>query len=202
MTTATAHPPRPRSARYSRGEGQGGEPEPWLLTLRLALHDITREHANELHELDSDPRVMRFIGDGHGSSRSQIDQIMRRLPRAYRLYPGLGTWRATRRDNGDFIGWFALKYIPGSAEVEVGYRLRHAAWGRGYATEGARELVRYGFDDLGLHRIIGVTHPGNAASQNVLLKLGFADIGWGHYYNRSLRVFENVRDAAWRPQWE
>ncbi len=202
MTTATAHPPRPRSARYSRGEGQGGEPEPWLLTLRLALHDITREHANELHELDSDPRVMRFIGDGHGSSRSQIDQIMRRLPRADRLYPGLGTWRATRRDNGDFIGWFALKYIPGTAEVEVGYRLRHAAWGRGYATEGARELVRYGFDDLGLHRIIGVTHPGNAASQNVLLKLGFADIGWGHYYNRSLRVFENVRDAAWRPQWE
>ena len=190
--------PSPRARREGRGEGR----EPWLLTLRLALHDITRENANELHELDSDPRVMRFIGDGNSSSRSQIDQIMRRLPRAYRLYPGLGTWRATRRDNGDFIGWFALKYIPGTAEVEVGYRLRHAAWGRGYATEGARELVRYGFDDLGLHRIIGVTHPGNAASQNVLLKLGFVDIGWGHYYNRPLRVFENVRDAAWRPQWD
>jgi RimJ/RimL family protein N-acetyltransferase len=135
---------------------------PWLLTLRLALHDITSYHANELYELDSAPRVMRYIGSGRSSTREQIDAAMQRLPRAYALYPGLGTWRATRRDNGDFIGWFALKYVPGTAEVEVGYRLRHGAWGRGFATEVARELVRYGFDDLGLKRIIGVTHPDNS----------------------------------------
>lgn len=191
--------PHPHPAPRSRARGETAEA--WLVTLRLALHEITPQHANELHELDSDPRVMRYIGDGRASTRQQIDDIMRRLPRTYTLYPGLGTWRATRRDNGDFIGWFALKYIPGTVEVEVGYRLRHAAWGRGYATEGARELVRYGFDDLGLHRILGVTHPDNAASQNVLLKLGFADIGWGHYYHRPVRVFEAVREAAWRPQW-
>jgi RimJ/RimL family protein N-acetyltransferase len=176
-------------------------PAPWLLTLRLALHEITAHHANELYELDADPRVVRYIGTGQASTREQIDAVMKRLPRAYALYPGLGTWRATRRDNGDFVGWFALKYIPGTAEVEVGYRLRHAAWGRGFATEGARELVRYGFDDLGLYRIIGVTHPDNIASQRVLQKLGFADVGWGHYYSRALRVFASVREPAWRPQW-
>jgi RimJ/RimL family protein N-acetyltransferase len=144
---------------------------------------------------------MRYIGNGQASTREQIDEVMRRLPRAYTLYPGLGTWRATRRDNGDFIGWFALKYIPGTAEIEVGYRLRHGAWGRGYATEGARELVRYGFDDLGLYRIIGVTHPDNEASRNVLRKVGLSDIGWGHYYGRPVRVFEAVRDAHWQPRW-
>jgi RimJ/RimL family protein N-acetyltransferase len=175
--------------------------EPWLVTLRLALFEITPRHGNELHELDSDPRVMRYIGSGQVSTREQIEQVMRRLPRAYALYPGLGTWRATRRDNGDFVGWFALKYVPGTAEIEVGYRLRHAAWGRGYATEGARELVRYGFDDLGLHRIIGVTHPDNGVSQNVLRKIGLADIGWGQYYGRPVRVFEAVREAAWKPLW-
>ena len=175
--------------------------EPWLITLRLALHEISPHHANELYELDADPRVMRYIGSGRVSTREQVDAVMRRLPPAYALYPGLGTWRATRRDNGDFVGWFALKYIPGTSLVEVGYRLRHGAWGRGYATEGARELVRYGFDDLGLHRIVGVTHPGNGASQHVLLKLGFADIGWGHYYGRALRVFETVQEPAWKPQW-
>lgn len=177
------------------------EPAPWLLTLRLALHDITRYHANELYELDSDPRVMRYIGSGRASTRAQIDAVMQRLPRAYALYPGLGTWRATRRDTGDFVGWFALKYIPGTAEVEVGYRLRYGAWGRGFATEGARELVRYGFDDLGLHRIVGITHPDNVASQHVLQKIGLTDIGWGHYYGRAVRVFETVRDPAWRPVW-
>lgn len=177
------------------------EPPPWLLTLRLALREITRHHANELYELDADPRVMRYIGSGRVSTKEQVDAVMRRLPRAYALYPGLGTWRATRRDNGDFVGWFALKYIPGTALVEVGYRLRHGAWGNGYATEGARELVRYGFDDLGLHRIVGVTHPGNEASQHVLLKIGFSDIGWGHHYGRALRVFEAVQDPAWKPRW-
>ena len=171
------------------------------MTLRLALHEITRDHGNELYELDADPRVMRYIGSGHASTREQVDAVMRRLPRAYALYPGLGTWRATRRDNGDFIGWFALKYIPGTAEVEVGYRLRYGAWGHGYATEGARELVRYGFDDLGLHRIVGVTHPENFASQQVLLKAGLTDVGWGHYYDRLVRVFEAVQDEAWQPQW-
>jgi|SRR5882672_6353142 len=176
-------------------------PEPWLKTPRLALHEITRYHANELYELDADPRVMRYIGNGRESTREQIDDIMQRLPRVYALYPGLGTWRATRRDNGDFVGWFALKYIPGTAEVEVGYRLRHAAWGRGFATEGGRALVRYGFDGLGLHRIIGVTHPENAASQRVLQKIGLTDAGWGHYYGRPVRVFESVCNTQWRPEW-
>jgi [ribosomal protein S5]-alanine N-acetyltransferase len=80
-------------------------------------------------------------------------------------------------------------------EVEVGYRLRHDAWGQGFATEGARELVRYGFDTVGLLRIIGITDPDNLASQNVLRKCGLADAGWGRYYGQRLRVF-----AATNPQ--
>ncbi|MGE5088102.1 MAG: GNAT family N-acetyltransferase [Candidatus Levyibacteriota bacterium] len=169
---------------------------PWLATRRLALHEIGVEHANELHELDSDPRVMRYVGNGHPSTREQVDEAVRRVSRAYALYPGLGTWRATRRDNGEFVGWFALKYVPRTAEVEVGYRLRFGAWGKGYATEGASALVRYGFDELGLHRIIGVTHPDNAASQRVLQKAGLADVGWGRYYGRRLRLFEALRGGG------
>jgi [ribosomal protein S5]-alanine N-acetyltransferase len=192
---------RPLEPERREEEGAAADDAPWLLTLRLALHDIAPHHANELYELDADPRVMQYIGTGRPSTRQQIDAVMQRLPRAYALYPGLGTWRATRRDNGDFVGWFALKYIPGTPHVEVGYRLRYGAWGKGYATEVGRELVRYGFDDLGLHRIVGVTHPDNVASQRVLEKIGLVDIGWGHYYGRPVRVFETVHDAAWRPAW-
>jgi ribosomal-protein-alanine N-acetyltransferase len=132
---------------------------------------------------------MRYIGDGTTSTRARIAAIMERIPRVYRLYPGLGTWRASRRDGGAFIGWFSLKYIPDTVEVEVGYRLLRKAWGQGFATEGARELVRYGFDTVGLYRIIGLTHPDNAASQRVLVKCGLAATGWGHYYGTRLRVF-------------
>ena len=164
-------------------------PPPWLQTLRLDFREFVASDADEIWQLDQDPAVMRYIGDGKPSTRARIATIMQRVPRVYRLYPGFGTWRASRRDTGAFIGWFTLKYIPDTVEVEVGYRLPRAAWGQGYATEGARELVRYGFDTVGLHRIIGITHPDNKASQNVLMKCGLVAAGWGRYYGQRLRLF-------------
>ena len=98
--------------------------------------------------------------------------MLARILRYPVLYPDLGIWHASRRDTGAFIGWFSLKYAGKSPDIEIGYRLLHAAWGRGFATEGAQAMADYGFDDLGLHRIIGVTHRGNQASQRVLMKAG------------------------------
>jgi [ribosomal protein S5]-alanine N-acetyltransferase len=162
---------------------------PWLVTLRLELREFVGSDFDEILRLDQDPRVTRYINGGKRSTPAQVAMVMRRIPRNYRRYPGLGTWRASRRDTGAFIGWFSLKYIPRTVEVEVGYRLLHEAWGQGFATEVARELVRYGFDELGLHRIIGITHRDNAASQRVLQKAGLRPDGWGRYYGQRLRVF-------------
>jgi len=164
-------------------------PPTWLQTLRLDFREFAGTDADDLWRLDQDPGVMRYINGGKPSTRAQVAARMRLLPRVYRLYPGLGTWRASRRDTGAYIGWFTLKYIPDTVEVEVGYRLARTAWGLGFATEGARELVRYGFDTVGLHRIIGITHPDNKASQKVLRKCGLAPAGWGRYYGQRLRVF-------------
>jgi RimJ/RimL family protein N-acetyltransferase len=164
-------------------------PPPWLQTLRLDFREFVTNDFDDVWRLDQDPGVMRYIGNGKLSSRAQIATSMKRIPRVYRLYPGLGTWRASRRDTGAYIGWFTFKYIPDTVEVEVGYRLLREAWGQGFATEGATELVRYGFDALGLYRIIGITHPDNVASQRVLMKSGLAPAGWGHYYGARLRLF-------------
>ena len=57
-----------------------------------------------------------------------------------------------------------------------------------------RELVHYGFDDVGLERNIGITHKDNVASQRVLMKAGLADVGWGHYYGWRVRLFAARRD--------
>ena len=168
---------------------------PWLETLRLELREFVPSDLPDLMRLNSDPRVMKYIGKGRVSTPADVDAAMARTRRVYALYPGLGNWRASRRDNGEYIGWFSLNYIPGTVEVEVGYRLLHEAWGQGYATEGATELVRYGFDDVGLDRIIGVTHKDNFASQRVLVKAGLKDAGWGHYYGWRVRLFAARRDA-------
>ena len=164
-------------------------PAPWLETLRLELREFVAADRPDLVPLHTDPRVMKYIGDGSVSTPDEISATIRRVRRAYALYPGLGSWRASRRDTGEYIGWFSLKYIPKTVEIEVGYRLLPDAWGQGFATEGATELVHCGFDELGLERIIGITHPDNAASQRVLLKAGLKDAGWGHYYGWRVRLF-------------
>ena len=164
-------------------------PSPWLETLRIELREFTPADIGELVRLDSDPRVLKYINGGKPMPKSEVDKAMRRVTRYYPMYPGLGVWRASLRDSGRFIGWYCLKYCPPTTDVEVGYRLLYAHWGRGYATEGARALVDYGFDDLGLARIIGVTDPGNKASQRVLMKAGLRDLGWGRYYDTRLRLF-------------
>jgi RimJ/RimL family protein N-acetyltransferase len=170
-------------------------PAPWLETLRLDLREFVPSDRPELERLDTDPRVMKYIGSGRIATLDEIAATIERVRRVYRLYPGLGTWRASRRDSGAFVGWFSLKYIPNTVEVEVGYRLLPEAWGQGFATEAATELVRYGFDDVGLERIIGVTHPDNLASQRVLRKAGLRDEGWGDYYGWRVRLFAAQRDA-------
>ena len=160
-----------------------------LLTERLALRELNAGDVGALYQMHSDPRVMRYIGDGSVATRASTDAWAARWMAYYGTYPGLGLWPAEARTSGVVIGWFCLIYVPGTVEIEVGYRLAPEAWGRGYATEGARAVVDYGFRKLGLERIIGLTHPDNVASQRVLAKAGLADAGWGNYYERRLRLF-------------
>ena len=173
-------------------------PSPWLETLRLELRDFVPEDVADLHRLDSDPRVMKYVNRGRPATREETAAAIRRIVRYPRLYPDLGIWYATRRDTGAFIGWFSLKYAGKSPDVEIGYRLLHDAWGHGYATEGATALLDFGFDELRLHRIIGVTDPGNEASQRVLRKIGMTDRGWGRYYGARLRLFAADNPGAVR----
>lgn len=171
-------------------------PAPWLVTPRLALREFVVTDFDELYRLDSDPIVMRYVNDGRGLTRGEVRHALVRMLASYPLYPGLGVWRASRCDDDAFVGWFCLKYCPPTCDVEVGYRLVPEAWGQGLATEGAAALVAHAFDGLELFRVIGVTHPQNRASQNVLAKSGLTDCGWGRYYGQRVRLFMAQRPSA------
>ena len=153
-------------------------------TKRLRLRRFAPDDVDTLHALDSDPRVMRYIGDGRTSCRDETQAAIDRILARYRDHPGQGVWHASRRDDGRFVGWVSLKHAGDSPDIEIGYRLVHDAWGQGFATELARAMVVRGFEVLGLTRIIGVTHPDNLASQRVLRKIGMRDEGWGRYYDQ------------------
>ncbi|MFD1073331.1 GNAT family N-acetyltransferase [Longispora fulva] len=83
-----------------------------------------------------------------------------------------GRWAAVERGTGGFLGWFALAPTASVDEFELGYRLRARAWGLGYATEGARALLRVAFDDLGARRVYARTMAVHLASRRVMEKAG------------------------------
>ena len=153
-----------------------GEPVILLETARLRLRRFTAADLDRLVELDADPEVMRWISYGAPTPRERYEQEI--LPRWFAQYeatPLLGYWAAETRDDGGFVGWFHLRPDRIDAgEQELGYRLRRAAWGRGFATEGGRALLAHGYERVGAGRISARTLAGNRASQRVMQKCGLA----------------------------
>ncbi len=147
----------------------------FLETERLVLRRFTEADAGDLFTLDEDPEVMRFLNGGRPRSRDTIrNKTLPRFVRSYERFEGFGVWAAVERSTGAFLGWFA--FFPPEAddpgEVELGYRLRRSAWGKGYATEGSRALIRKGFTELGVERVVADTMTVNAASRRVMEKAG------------------------------
>ena len=99
----------------------------------------------------------------------------------------LGWWAVVPQGHTDLIGWNGLQYLPETDEVEVGYLLSKQFWGRGYATEGAKASIQFGFENFNFGEIIGLTHPKNSASQNVLKKCGMHFTTQAEYFR--IQVF-------------
>jgi RimJ/RimL family protein N-acetyltransferase len=149
-------------------------PEVLLESERLVLRRFTEADLDNLVELDSDPEVMRLLTGGRPTPREEIrDEVLPRILGAYRR-GGFGWWAAIEKGTGTFIGWFGLFQRPKSpaGEAELGYRLRRAAWGKGYATEGSIALIAHGFRDLALERVTAQTMAVNTASRRVMEKAG------------------------------
>lgn len=113
-------------------------------------------------------------------------------------------WLAiTRIEDGRQIGGIGLRVDEQHQHAELGYWLGVPYWGQGYATEAAREMLRYGFAELGLHRIFASHFKHNAASGRILLKLGMRHEGC---QSEHLRKWDEFVDSELygilRREWE
>ena len=147
----------------------------FLETERLVLRRFTQADVDHPFDLDSDPEVMRFLSGGKSTPRDVIeDEILPRFFQHYKRFAGYGYWEAIEKTTGAFLGWFGLVPPEGGSpdQVELGYRLRKSAWGKGYATEGPRALIRKGFTELGVRRVRATTYHDNLASRRVMEKAG------------------------------
>ncbi len=82
--------------------------------------------------------------------------------------------------------------MDNTEEIEVGYRLLKKFWSQGYATEMSKALIEYGFNQMKLDKIVGITHPENFASQNVLTKAGLVYVREDHFYNLDVKYFRII----------
>jgi RimJ/RimL family protein N-acetyltransferase len=160
----------------------------FLETERLILREFTEDDADHLLELDGDPEVMRYLLlPGLPNRAAYAEHIRKSYLPYYAAGKGHGFWAALDRCTGAFLGWFCLR--PGldyrfaaeaelrPGDLEIGYRLRKAAWGRGLATEAARALVDRAFADPRTERVVAMALVANVASWRVMEKVGMSRAG-------------------------
>lgn len=153
-----------------------------LSTERLILRRFTPDDVDLLVELDSDPEVMRFLTNGKPTPYATVrDELLPKIIEEYSTQPRHGMW-ATVDKAGHFLGWHSLA-LPANGDdtqAELGYRLRRAAWGHGYATEGAKALIVDAFTTRGLRRVFAETMAVNTGSRRVMAKAGLRHVRTFH----------------------
>ncbi|TDD17904.1 GNAT family N-acetyltransferase [Nonomuraea diastatica] len=139
-----------------------------LETERLILRRFTESDAGLLFALHNDPDVMRYLNGGKPTPREVI--VGETLPK----FIATDFFAAVEKTSGEFIGWFHLRAPEGKPadEPELGYRLHTWAWGKRYATEGSRALIREAFEKLGARRVFAQTMAVNLGSRRVMERCG------------------------------
>ena len=149
-----------------------------LRTARLVLAPLADVHLPDEVALDADAEVMRFLGPVR--SAAEVARWHRERLAVARRSRGLGFWAGSV--DGEFVGWWLLEppsradQGPVVGQAELGYRLARRFWRRGLASEGARELIRYGFADLGLSRIFAETMAVNVGSRATMAAVGMRHV--------------------------
>ena len=142
-------------------------------TDRLVLRRWQPSDVEPFVRLNADPRVMEFFPALRTRSQTEamIAEIERRIDR-----DGFGFWAAEVKTAKQLIGFIGLNVpsdqLPFSPCVEIGWRLAFDHWGKGYAQEGARAALTFGFETIGLKEIVSFTTVANLRSRHVMERIG------------------------------
>jgi ribosomal-protein-alanine N-acetyltransferase len=155
-----------------------------LETQRLRLRPFTAADHDAIHAVYADPQVMRWVGHGAHRTLAETERALRGYADSLAAR-GYGFVAVVERSSGAVVGDAGLHPLAGRGpDVELGYTLARAVWGRGYATETAGALVEHAFGALGFPRVMAQVEPDNLASRRVLEKLGMTERGVRLAYGR------------------
>lgn len=140
-------------------------------TERLALRRMTPDDADALFAVLGDPVSMKYYPSAF--SRDDVNEWIARWV-ASCAENGYGLYAMVLKSTGEVIGdcGHARQEVDGVTEIEIGYHVLRSLQGQGYATEAARACVAYGFEKLGVERLISLIRPENLPSRRVAEKAG------------------------------
>jgi [ribosomal protein S5]-alanine N-acetyltransferase len=167
---------------------------PDIETERLILRaPITADLPEWVARIWGDPDAMRYMPRNTTTPEESAQAVLNFFT-GVRDRQQAGAWAITNKADGQFMGHCMLTYREAFHEHELGYALGQAFWGKGYATETARAVARYGFEQASLERIFAVVVPENTASWRVLEHLGFVYEKDVTHYNMPLAYYALRRE--------
>ncbi len=171
---ATSAGPDPEATQPAADTSAG---LPLLRGARVLLRPPRASDRESLYALFSSPQVMRYWSTPAWSELAAADAWFGRQQGFLSAGTGM-TWAITHREDDILIGTVSLHaFFLEQARAEIGYTLHPSQWGHGLARDAVRQVLRHGFDTLGLRRIEADTDPDNRASCRLLEALGFVREG-------------------------
>ncbi len=143
-----------------------------LSTERLVLRPFASDDVDALHALWTDREVRRYLFDGEVPARQRVVDTVENSVQGF-VDVGYGFFSLRRRQSpAEIIGFSGFRPFDEDAVVEMLFAVAPSHWGRGYATEAGREVLRYGFEQCALRRVVATTDTPNQRSVRVLQRLG------------------------------
>ena len=163
---------------------------------RLGFRPWLNEDLDDFTKINSDAEVMEHFPKA--LSKEETREFIQRLQKHY-LTHGYNYFAVEILATGELIGFIGLAYQTFETEftpsTDIGWRLKKSAWGKGYATEGARRCLDYAFNDLKLTRVISVCTVNNINSENVMKKIGMTKQGVFEHPN--LKEYPDYSTCKW-----
>jgi ribosomal-protein-alanine N-acetyltransferase len=165
-----------------------------LETERLILREYEEADLDPLHRIFSDPETMKYYPAPFSLQKTQ-DWIKRNQER-YRK-DGFGLWAVCLKETNECIGDCGLvkQMVDDRIEVEIGYHINKQYWSKGYATEAAKACKAYGFNQLGLNKLISIIDPKNVPSIRVAEKIGFTKEKEAFIFGKNHVIYSGVKEG-------
>lgn len=155
---------------------------PHLETERLILREWRGEDREPFARINSDPMVMEFLP--RILDREDSDKLVERFQQHFKKH-GYGLFVLEHKETGQFMGFVGLNHVefkaPFTPAVEIAWRLDYDCWGHGYATEAAKRILDYAFNDLKLKEIVSFTVHDHERSMHIMEKIGMSRVEGGDF---------------------